>query len=49
MDQLVYAGAIDFVVDQWVVKNTSIEITVVDKSAQEDRPTKVLEEEKANA
>jgi hypothetical protein len=33
MDQLVYAGAIDFVVDQWVIKNKDIEITTVDRSA----------------
>ena len=26
MDQLVYAGAIDFVVDQWVTKNKDIQL-----------------------
>ena len=29
MDKLVYAGAIDFVVDQWVTKNTSIDVEVL--------------------
>ena len=35
MDQLVYAGAIDFVVDQWVEKNKAVEINIVDKTATE--------------
>jgi len=28
MDQLVYAGAIDFVVDQWITKDPNVEITI---------------------
>lgn len=28
MDQLVYAGAIDFVVDQWITKDPNVEIGI---------------------
>lgn len=34
MGQLVYAGAIDFIVDQWVEKNKSIEISILAPATQ---------------
>jgi hypothetical protein len=37
MGQLVYAGAIDFVVDQWITKDKTIEIDIRERK-KNDRP-----------